>query len=111
MTSPNGTTPERALIVEIVISGVREALALAENAPDPASLSEATRLIGEGAILDSLGLVTAVLEIEQRLAEQHDLVLVLADERAMSQKHSPFRSVGALADYVLKLAAEQGAHA
>jgi len=51
--------------------------------------------------------VTAVLEIEQRLADQHDFVVVLADERAMSQKHSPFRSVGALTDYVLRLAAEE----
>lgn len=101
----------RAAVIDLVIAGVNEALAMAENPPDPASLTEATRLIGEGAVLDSLGLVTAVLEIEQRLADQHDVVLVLADERAMSQKHSPFRSVGALADYVLKLAAEQGAHA
>jgi len=32
---------------------------------------------------------------------------VLADERALSQKHSPFRSVGSLADYVSELVTRQ----
>lgn len=111
MTSKNGVTLSRSAVMEIVIAGVREALALAAQAPDPATIDEQTHLIGEGAVLDSLGLVTAVLEIEQRLADEHGLVLVLADERAMSQKHSPFRSVGSLTDYVSRLAAEQAAHA
>lgn len=106
----NGNKLDRAAVAEIVMAGVREAQALAAPVPDPAGLNEETRLIGEGAVLDSLGLVTAVLEIEQRLAEQHDVVLVLADERAMSQKHSPFRSIGSLTDYVLRLASES-AHA
>lgn len=109
-SSANSSQLDRAAVVAIVIAGVREALALAAPVPDPDSLGEQTCLIGEGAVLDSLGLVTAILEIEQRLAEQHDVVLVLADERAMSQKHSPFRSIGSLADYVLRLASES-AHA
>ena len=107
MTEPSANPKlDRATVIEIVAAGVREALVLASPEAESAEITEETRLIGANAVLDSLGLVTAVLEIEQRLADEHDLVVVLADERAMSQKHSPFRSVGALTDYVLRLAAE-----
>jgi acyl carrier protein len=93
----------REAVVQMVLAGVREALALSTEAgADPASLTEDTFLIGQGAVLDSMGLVTAILEIEQRLAAEHDVTVVLADERAMSQKNSPFRSVRSLADYVLR---------
>jgi hypothetical protein len=54
-----------------------------------------------------MGLVTLIVEVEQRLEADFDLVVVLADDRAMSQTRSPFLSVGALADYVMQLAAEQ----
>jgi len=76
------------------------------DGPAPTELTEGTFLIGQDAVLDSLGLVNLILEVEQRLDTEHDLTLVLADERAMSQKHSPFRSVGSLADYICRLAVE-----
>lgn len=93
----------RAVVVQIVLAGVREAMTLSTEAgADPAAVTEDTFLIGQGAALDSMGLVTAILEIEQRLADEHDVMIVLADERAMSQKNSPFRSVRSLSDYVLQ---------
>ncbi len=101
---------ERAGVAELVIASLRDVLAMTDG-PAPAEFSEGTFLIGQGAVLDSLGLVNLVLEVEQRLEAEHDLTLVLADERAMSQKHSPFRSVGTLTDYICRLAAEQAADA
>ncbi|MGQ0601606.1 MAG: hypothetical protein ACT4QE_07925 [Anaerolineales bacterium] len=93
----------RAVVVQMVLASVREALALSTEAgADPAAVNEDTFLIGQGAVLDSMGLVTAILEIEQRLADEHDVMIVLANERAMSQKNSPFRSVRSLSDYVLQ---------
>lgn len=94
--------PDRTAVAEIVMAGVREALSLAATEGESASVSEDTFLIGQSAVLDSMGLVTAILEIEQRLADEHDITIVLADERAMSQKNSPFRSVRSLTDYVLQ---------
>jgi acyl carrier protein len=93
--------PHRAAVAEIVMAGVREALAMATE-PPTTEVTEDTFLIGQSAVLDSMGLVTAILEIEQRLADAHDVTVVLADERAMSQKNSPFRSVRSLTDYVLQ---------
>lgn len=93
----------RAVVVQMVLAGVREALALSTEAgADPAAVTEDTFLIGQGAVLDSMGLVTAILEIEQRLTDEHAVTVVLADERAMSHKNSPFRSVRSLCDYVLQ---------
>ncbi len=100
---------ERATIVEIILSSIQEVMRMRDGlGTQPASLDEATRLIGQEAILDSLGLVSLVVEVEQRLTDDLGLTLILADERAMSQKRSPFRSIGALADYICDLIAEQG---
>lgn len=95
--------PAREQVAGIVIEAVQEALALAAGesvASQP--VTEDTFLIGQSAVLDSMGLVSAILDIEQRLADDYDIVLTLADERAMSQKNSPFRSVRSLTDYVCR---------
>lgn len=111
--TPSSLRPAREQVAGIVIAAVQEALAIersafaertafaaanASAAPQP--VTEDTFLIGQAAVLDSMGLVSAILDIEQRLADDYDIVLVLADERAMSQKNSPFRSVRSLTDYV-----------
>jgi len=61
--------------------------------------SPETQLFGRGSRLDSLGLVNLVVATEARLAES-GAALALADERAMSQKQSPFRTVETLCDYI-----------
>lgn len=63
-------------------------------------------LFGEGGALDSLSLVTLVIAIEQRVQENFDITIELANEKAMSQKNSPFRSVKSLADYLSVLLEE-----
>jgi acyl carrier protein len=71
-------------------------------------ISRDTLLFGESGLLDSVGLVSLIVAIEQEIENDLGVSIVLADERAMSQKHSPFRSIGALADYAATLvAAEQ----
>ena|SRR5437870_4772816 len=65
-----------------------------------------TRLYGANSPLDSTGLVSFIVDVESRLDAELGLTVVLADERALSQKHSPFRDVRALVDYILVLAAE-----
>lgn len=53
--------------------------------------------------LDSLQLVTLIVDVEQKMADSFGVTITLADSRAMSQKNSPFRSVGSLADYAYRL--------
>ena len=69
--------------------------------------SPKTVLFGNGGILDSLGLVNLIIAIEQNIEDEYGISLALADERAMSQKHSPFRTLGSLVDYIEMLLEEK----
>ncbi|GAP08613.1 hypothetical protein ATHL_03518 [Anaerolinea thermolimosa] len=112
MTYSSEVPIERAGIIELITTSAQDVLQMRDGAGEQLPvLGEETRLIGQGAILDSLGLVSLIVEVEQRLSDELGINLILADERAMSQKRSPFRSIGALADYICDLIAEQGAHA
>ena len=61
---------------------------------------EETILYGDGSDLDSLSLVMLIAEVEQRINDSYGTDLVIASEKALSMRNSPFRSVGALVDYV-----------
>lgn len=62
--------------------------------------STETALFGRAGRLDSLGLVSLIVAIEQAVEDQLAVSVVLADEKAMSQRSSPFQTVGSLAAYV-----------
>lgn len=74
-------------------------------------LAESTRfqvdenmvLLGQGSPLDSQGLVSLIMEVELILSERYDFDVNLVDDRAMSMKNSPFRTVQSFADYVYGL--------
>ena len=72
-------------------------------------IQEDMRLFGSDSALDSVGLVSVIMDVEALMEERHGLEIDLTDERAMSLKRSPFRTVDTLADYVCTLAAEQDA--
>lgn len=61
-------------------------------------------LFGRNAELDSLALVSLVVEVESLLSARLGLDVSLADERAMSRDILPFTNVQTLRDYVLELA-------
>lgn len=63
-------------------------------------------LFGDGGVLDSLGLVNLITLIEEHVEDEYDLTITLADEKAMSRKTSPFRTVGSLIAYVSELLEE-----
>lgn len=63
----------------------------------------ATILFGQGSQLDSFALVNLIIDIESKIDEAFDKAVTLADEKAMSQMNSPFRTINSLADYIIKL--------
>ncbi|HEX8138290.1 MAG TPA: hypothetical protein VF544_11915 [Pyrinomonadaceae bacterium] len=71
--------------------------------------SPQTTLFGKGGQLDSLGLVSFIVEVEQQVEEELGVSITLADERAMSQQKSPFLTIRSLADYVSLLVEENEA--
>ena len=62
--------------------------------------SDDTLLLGDGGAVDSLGLVRLIMTVERQLEDDLGTPVSLTDEKAMSQRNSPFRSVGALVAYV-----------
>ena len=63
-------------------------------------ISNNTPLFGENSNIDSLGLVTLMVSIEHKIEDEFDLSITIADERAMAQKNSPFKTIGTLTEYV-----------
>lgn len=59
-----------------------------------------TELYGGDGGLDSLSLVMLVSAIETAISEEFGKDVVLASEKAMSMRHSPYRSVGSFVDFV-----------
>jgi hypothetical protein len=70
---------------------------------DPVRASADLALIGESAAITSMGLVSFISDVESTLQEKSGLELTLVSEQALSRKKSPFRTIDALADYVLEL--------
>jgi len=67
-----------------------------------------TKLFGSDGLLDSMGLVNLVVNIEERIQEEYKISILLADERAMSRSQSPFRTLSTLAKYIEELLREEG---
>ena len=89
----------RKTIENLIINAVKE---INEQLPQEQQLdpSAKTVLFGKDGKLDSLGLVNLLVTIEQNIEDVFDVSITIADERAMSQKRSPFRTIGTLADYI-----------
>jgi len=95
---------------EKVIQAIFDAIdELNEQRPEGKQLEKSadTVLFGESGMLDSLGLVNLIVVVEQKLDEDFGVSVTLADEKAMSQKSSPFRSVKTLAEYAATLISEE----
>jgi acyl carrier protein len=92
-------------VQKIVLSAVEELnLQMGENLR--LELNDDTQLFGRGSKLDSLGLVNLIVLVEEKVSDHFGRSITLADERAMSQKSSPFRTVKSLSEYILTLLLE-----
>ena len=69
--------------------------------------SKDTVLFGKSGKLDSLALVTLIVAIEEKIEQELETKITLADERAVSQKRSPFKTVETLTDYIVSLLKEK----
>lgn len=66
----------------------------------------ATEIFGQKGTLDSLGLVNFIVVLQEIVADEFDVEIMLADERTLCQENCPFRTVEVLADYILELIEE-----
>lgn len=83
-------------LVAAALVRLRDDLAL----PALPAVEAATPILGDGSDLDSMAVVHLIVEVEGRLNERYGLDWILADERALSRRRSPFRTVGDLAAFI-----------
>ena len=67
-----------------------------------------TMLFGDGSSLSSLALVNLIVAVEEGVEQEFGVAITIADERAMSSRQSPFRTVRSLAEYTMTLVGESG---
>jgi acyl carrier protein len=92
----------RELISKIVFESVKNFQNEVEYIIDLNS-QEDTRLFGGNSQLDSISLVTLIVIIEEKIESEFGDTILLADEKAMSRRTSPFAKIGSLIDYIYDL--------
>ena len=97
----------REKIIEIILEAVRESNELLKDKV-PLEQGEKSPLFGPEGVLDSISLVALVVNVEQQIEDEFNASIILANEKAMSRRSSPFLSVGVLADYCQELILEEG---
>lgn len=74
--------------------------------PLDASRGAETHLFGADGQLDSMGLVSLIVSVEEEVESEFGVNVILASDRAMSGRRSPFATVGSLAEYLESLMGE-----
>ena len=92
----------RAQILTLILNRLR-VLGEELGKPTLVQATEQTRLFGDKADLDSMGLVTLIADLEYDVQKQFGRSVSLVDEKAMSRLTSPFRRVDYLTDYLVEL--------
>jgi D-alanine--poly(phosphoribitol) ligase subunit 2 len=98
MPSSPPLTPEQ-LQADWVIPAVADLLDLA-TVPLDAPLNAETVLFGKTGLLSSIQLVMLTVALEQQIEDATGTALTLADEKAMSQGNSPFKTIGSLSHLI-----------
>ena len=66
------------------------------------NVNDETTIFGGEEGIDSLSLAFLISQVEIRVDEELNHQIVLADEKAMSMRNSPYRTVGTLTDFILE---------
>ena len=106
MNSKTINSISREQISELVINCIKD---FQQELDSEINLEEGenTKLFGSGAQLDSMSLVSLIVNIEEAIEEELNISITLADEKAMSRRVSPFGRISYLVDYILELLNEE----
>lgn len=64
---------------------------------------ETTVLLGDGAVVDSLGLINLIVAVEQCVEIDSGQAVMLTQDDALTQPNGPLQTVGSLANHVALL--------
>lgn len=96
---------ERPVILEIVMTQVNN---LVNTFPDEQKfdVQENTVLFGKDSNVDSLSLVSLIVDMEAIFLDEYDAAISLTDDRAMTREISPFNTINTLTDYIYEITNE-----
>lgn len=97
--------PKEKAVLDAIYKAL-SALNEERGADEQIPLDPTTCLFGEGSALDSLSLVSVIVDLETLVSDQFGKAISLTDDRAMSRDPVPFTDVTALKAYLLELLAE-----
>ena len=97
---------EKEKIKEIVLTQVREIVLTFEEG-NMFEVNENTILFGSGSRIDSLSLVSVIVDLEALFSDAHGFDISLTDDRAMTRQISPFDSITTLVDYIFEIINER----
>jgi acyl carrier protein len=92
-------------VVQDLIFQALQALNEERSADEQIDINPATSLFGEGSELDSLSLVSVIVDLETLVSDKFGRAISLTDDKAMSRDPVPFVDVSTLKNYVLELLA------
>ncbi len=89
-------------ILGIVLNQVNN---LVDTLPDiqKFTVSEHTVLFGRDSNIDSLSLVSVIVDLETYFLDEHNIEVCITDDKAMTREISPFDNVKNLVDYLHEL--------
>lgn len=93
-----GRARMQAEVLKMILTALKQVLENQEK--QIPTLSAQTTLYGQGSDVDSLGFVQVLMDVEEQVNSRYGVAVTQTDEKAMSQRHSPFRTVQSLAEYV-----------
>ncbi len=96
---------EKSKINELVLVQLNE---LNDTLPENQQFqpSEDTVLFGTNSSIDSLSLVSFIVDLESVLSDETGIDISLTDDRAMTREKSPFTNVENLVEYIHELTNE-----
>jgi acyl carrier protein len=97
---------EKDKIFEIVLTKLTE-LNDTMPADQKFNVGKDTVLFGNNSSIDSLSLVSVIVDIETAFSEEHDHDISLTDDRAMTREINPFENVSSLVDYIYEVVNEK----
>jgi D-alanine--poly(phosphoribitol) ligase subunit 2 len=85
-------------LIALIVAVVKE-LGDQDQVELPTNITPTTPLFGESGFLDSMSLVSLVVALEQSIEDKFGKAVSLADEKALSRRNSPYRTIDTLAEY------------
>lgn len=90
---------DKNLIIEVIIDCIKEN-SEADFNTYYTKYGNDLAIFGSDSLFDSIGLVNFIVALEFEILEKFEKQVSISDSKAFSYKHSPFRTINTLAEYI-----------